>query len=523
MYNAKIIKQYLSGVKGIKEQDNLLLFEVTKENLAEVCVKLYKEYGLPLKTVAAIDDRRKDKTFKIFYVFGVEEENKLIVPFLVIKNSSEFPSMTNQIHELLWYEREIYSFFGLMPTNYPGLQRIILHENWPNNLFPMRKDFRWDNRPKIADEEYKFKIIAGEGIYELPVGPIHAGIIEPGHFRFSVAGEEIVSLEARLGYVHKGSEKLFETLPIDEKIKLSERISGDTSFTHALAFTQSLEKLAEIEVPERANYLRVIFSELERLANHFNDIGFIMMDTSYTFGGASGSRLREVVMRINELLTGSRFLRGVNIIGGVTVDLTDAIKVDLKKQLSALKKDYQEVMEVALDSTSMINRLIGSGILNKQIALDHGVVGIPARGLGIKKDTRKNNPYATYNKLKFNVITEDSGDVYARFMVRVNEVYESISLIEQSLELLSSGKTISSSKAVKLKKNALAVGITEGWRGEIVYFVMTDDKGEITRVSARDPSFLNWAAISYAVEGNVVPDFPLINKSFNLSYSGNDK
>lgn len=521
MTDTQIINKYLSFNPSFKTEGNLILVEVDSSNIVDVCNTLYKTYTLPLQSVFATD--QQDHIFNIFYVFGVPHTTYFLVPFIKLEDTTNFPSMASNIHELAWYEREISTFFGLTPVGYPAkLQRLILHDNWPLNIYPLRKSFKWNSRPPMSKANlYEFGVIKGEGIYEIPVGPIHAGIIEPGHFRFSVAGEEIVALEPQLGYVHKGIEKLFETLPLDQKVKLSERVSGDSSFNHSLSFCQALEKLASIQAPKRAKYLRVIYGELERLANHFNDIGFIMNDTAFTFGGSQGTRLKEIIMQINEKLTGSRFLRGVNIPGGVNIDISKEQQKDLLSELENINKDFTEVIEASRNSTSMMNRLKGSGILDKQVGVDHGVVGIPAKALGIIKDARIEYPYEAYPDLKFKIALQDSGDVYARFEVRIEEVYSSLSIIKQAIEKMPAGPITTSFK--QLKKNSMAVGITEGWRGDIVYVVTTDKDANISRVAVRDPSYLNWPAVPYAVVGNPIPEFPLINKSFNLSYSGSDK
>lgn len=518
----QIIAKYIPDQSDIRTKNNTVLFEVRSEDIKDICNKFYNDFNLPLKTTFASDEREEDKSFRIYYVFGIPKENFFLVPFIKLEKTTEFPSQTSKIHELAWYEKEIYTFFGLTPVGYPKLSRITLHDNWPKGVYPLRKDFKWNSRPAISKkQEYKFEVIEGEGIYEIPVGPIHAGIIEPGHFRFSVAGEEIVALEPQLGYVHKGIEKLFEVLEMDQKVKLSERVSGDSSFNHSLAFCQAIESLTETQVPERAKYLRVIFAELERLANHFNDFAFIMMDTAFTFGGSQGTRLREIIMRINEKLTGNRYLRGVNIPGGVTVDISKSNQQELKEALENIMGDFTEVLEICLDSTSMINRLKGSGILDKQVAVDHGVIGIAAKALGIAMDARVDYPYAAYPELGVKIALQETGDVYARFRVRVEEIYTSLNIIKKALEKMPSGSIKNQIKS--LPKKGYAVGITEGWRGDIVYAVITDQNGQISRVSLRDPSYLNWPAVPYAVVGNPVPEFPLINKSFNLSYSGTDK
>ena len=517
-----IIKKYIADKFAAKKEGNVIVFDVPIDQITEICKEYYFEHKLQLKTITATDERNDDAGFKIFYVFGVPNENIFLAPCIVLKNLEEFPSITKDIHEASGYERKIKTFFGLNPVGHPHLRQILLHENWPDAVYPLRKDFDWKTRPADAVGSYEFEKVEGEGIYEIPVGPVHAGIIEPGHFRFSVAGEGIMLLEPMLGYTHKGIEKLFEVLPMEGKVKLSERVSGDTSFTHSLAFCQAIENLSDIEVPIRARYLRVIFSELERLANHFNDIGFIMLDTGFNFGGSNGARLREVIMQWNERLTGSRFLRGVNSIGGIKRDIDNETSTELLCALKKLHQDFKEVIGIAESSGSLHNRLAGTGKLDPQIAIDHGVIGVTGRAVGVAHDARFEYPYAAYDMLKFDIALENEGDVLARWSVRIKEVHSSMAILEQALQNMPLDKELIADKKLVLRSNSCGVGITEGWRGDIVYFVVTDRAGQVARVDIRDPSFINWTVLGHTGKGNVVPDFPLINKSFNLSYSGND-
>ncbi|MBW6440635.1 NADH-quinone oxidoreductase subunit C [Patescibacteria group bacterium] len=521
MNKQELIEKYIPTQSSVEEKNNLLLFEVSVSEIETVCQKLYFADKMTLMTMTAIDERKENNSFKIFYVFGLPGEKFFLVPYLKLQNTEEFPSLVKVIHETSWYEREIMTMFGLQIVGHYYPEKVLLHENWPANVFPLRKDFPWNKKIEMAHEKsHRFKRVGGEGIYEVPVGPVHAGIIEPGHFRFSMLGEEIINLEPLLGYTHKGSEKLFEVLPLEKKIALSERISGDSSFGHSLAFCQSLELIGDISAPLRAKYLRVIFAELERIANHFNDIGFIMLDAGFSFGGSNGARLREMIMQINQRLTDSRFLRGVNTIGGVKKEISDLMEITSK--LKEIEKDFKEFINIALDSSSLINRLKGTGSMDSQIAKDHGVCGVSAKALGILSDARINFSYAAYSKLNLSIAIEKEGDVYARFMVRVKEVSSSFSLIYQALNELPAGE-IKTSSISNFKKNSLAIGIAEGWRGSIVYFVATDNEGKISRVQARDASFLNWSVLPHVAVGSVLLDFPLINKSFNLSYSGYDR
>jgi len=530
--NDAMTAKYIPGGSAAEAHGNLIAFEVPVNDIAGLCESYYHHHQLPLELITAFDERGEGGSFRVMYVFGVPKENVFLAPY--IRVLEDFPSLTPRIHEASIHERKIRTFFGLEPRGHPNPRSLILHENWPDDVFPLRKDFDWRTRPPEAQGSFQFRQLGGEGIYEIPVGPVHAGIIEPGHFRFSVAGEEILLLEPRLGYSHKGSEKLFEVLPLSDKLRLAERVSGDSSFSHSLAFCLALESLSGTQVSARDDCLRVIFSELERLANHLGDIGAIMTDTGYNFGGAQGARLRETVMQLNDMLTGSRFLRGVSRVGGTGASLTPEKTRVAAVAIAALKKDFEEVMAVAANSNTLMNRLKNAGMLPLAIAKDHGVRGVPAKAAGLAADARIDYPYAAYPQMPVVAATETSGDVYARFMVRVKEVQGSIELLEQALEMAArddggpyeasaeSAAEASAGQQATFRKNSFALGVVEGWRGPIVYLAATDSRGEISRVAVRDPSFLNWTALGYAGQENMVPDFPLINKSFNLSYSGND-
>ncbi len=516
------IKKYIPEGVQPTIHGNLVMFEVAVSEFSSVCEDIVKVHNLPLKTMMATDEREFCGAFKIFTLFGIPGKNVFIAPYILVKEGEEFPSLTGVMPQVHLYEREIKEFFGIEPVGHPHPSRWLLHANWPEGVYPLRKDFEWNRRPEDTGFQNAVGIVEGEGVFEIPVGPVHAGIIEPGHFRFSMAGEEIVGFEPRLGFVHKGIEKLFETLPLDKKIVLSEHVSGDTSFTHSLAFCQALETLAGVTVPERAKYFRVVYSELERLANHIGDIGLILLGTAFNFGSAYGARLREMILQIHERLSGGRFLRGVNCIGGVTKDVDPQTVQWLGEQLYGLEKEFEYLMEIVDKNLTIFNRLSKTGTLPQQTAKDLGAVGIVARGSGIAMDARKDFPYAAYDAFDVVVPTEESGDVYARFRVRVREVSVSFGVAQSALSRLPSGP-IRIEEDVILAPDSYAISIVEGWRGDIVYVVATDSAGEISRVHVRDASFLNWPLFVQFAPGNVILDFPLMNKSCNLSYSGNDK
>jgi hydrogenase-4 component G len=366
---------------------------------------------------------------------------------------------------------------------------------------------------------YHFMEVEGEGITEIPVGPVHAGIIEPGHFRFSAVGETIFFLEPRLFYTHKGTEKHFETLGFFEGVGLAERVSGTSSFSHSAAYCMAVERMAGFTLTERAGAVRTLLLELERLYNHIGDIGNMCAGSGLAVGYAKGAVIKERLMQLNERLTGSRYLRGINTIGGVTKDVF-LHKDDILNVVDGVTGEYKSLMRLLLGTVSHMERMETTGRLSKEIAVRLGVTGVTARASGINDDMRKAHPHLLYDRLHFEPHTTSKGDVFARMMVRAEEAECSISMINALLEGSYSGALVADGK--DLPPLSFALGYTETPRGSVFYWVKSDRKGNTLRVKLRSPSYCNWPAVPFTVPGNIVPDFPIINKSFNLSYSGCD-
>ena len=483
---------------------------------------LMAEHQARLVTVFAEDRVKAEGVFYNYYVFDRPgDADWVILKAPIPSDRPAFPSLAAELPAVNWQEREIQDWFGLEAEGHPNPRRVALHDNWPD-VHPMRKDFPLDTvLPPFEGERHVYRPTLGEGVFQIPVGPVHAGIIEPGHFNFAVAGEPILYLQVRLFYTHKGTEKLFENLPIHRAVFLAESISGDSAFSHGTAFCAAIERAAEIEVPARAQFMRTILLELERIANHVADIGAIANDVGFVIANAHAGRVRELVLGLNETLAGSRMLRGMVAIGGVRRDWQRAQVEAIASALEKAEREFLDLVAIIQSSDSTRDRLEHTGILRPDKARTLGVVGVAGRASGVDLDLRRDHPYEAYRHLAFRVPVYHAGDVQHRMRVRIEEVGESIGLVRAAVAQLPDGEH--RAPAQPIPPGRCALGAVEGWRGEIVHWVRTGDGNRLERCKIKDPSINNWPAIVEAVEGNIVADFPVINKSFNLSYSGTDR
>lgn len=511
------------------------------------------ESGNSKLTIDLVNKRRHG--FSIRHIFSSETEDIFFIVTSLLSNVDKptYPSIVSHIPSAALYEREISDMFGVVAKGNSDNRKLVMHEQWPENHFPLRKDFDIKTKNKGSlNYPYKFLKVEGPGICEIPVGPVHAGIIEPGHFRFSIYGENILNLETRLYYTHKGIEKLAETMTLDEALLLSERISGDESVANSMAYCQAIERMASIQIPRKAIQIRTICAELERIWNHLGTLAGICTDVGFGYGSSRINILKEKVMRINEKLSGSRLLFGVNRIGGVKIDIKPATLILIFKELSDILKDFDSLAKLLHNTSSFIDRLKGTGSISSHDVLALGANGVIARCTGVDIDTRKNHPYAYYHylnleniqgivdKIAYEVeLNKRKGDVLTRFEVRVVETRHSIDIIKNIATDISDKNTEyescythqtheDDSLAIDDLKNNLqpydsALGYSESHRGQTIHWVMLGkDINRIFRFKIRTASFCNWPLIELAVQNNIVPDFPLINKSFDLSYSGND-
>jgi Ni,Fe-hydrogenase III large subunit/Ni,Fe-hydrogenase III component G len=516
------IQMAFPGLAAAYSVGGLLHYRVEKSRIPELTQFLHEKARGRLALLFAVDCRPLAEKYEIQYLFAFGSNHPwVLLTIELVGQDRLFTSITPSVHAAQWYEREIRDLYGLIPQGHPDLRRLVRHEHWPKGTHPLQKAFPWNKTIGRQQADYRFRHIEGEGVFEVPVGPIHAGIIEPGHFRFSVAGEPIMQLEVRHFWKHRGIEKLFEQQTLSTAIALAERVSGDTTIGHSLAYCQAAETLLHVEVPRRARYLRSLLLELERLHNHLGDVGAICNDTAYALAHAHCSRMKELLLQLNDRLTGSRFLRGALAIGGVTKDVSAIELSEIVAVLDGIEKDFAELESIIFANASLTDRLETTGVLTERTGWDHGVVGVVGRASGIDQDVRRDRPFAAYDEVPVKISLYRYGDVRARLRVRMDEIHESIRLIREIRANISQGP-VAAAAAHRPQPGQWALSAVEGWRGEILYFVMTGEQGSIHRCKVRDPSFVNWPAIQWAVVGNILPDFPLINKSFNLSYAGND-
>ncbi|MDO8292586.1 MAG: NADH-quinone oxidoreductase subunit C [Gallionella sp.] len=414
-------------------------------------------------------------------------------------------------------QRAAYDLLGIYAHEGHDHRKWVRHGAWHG--FPLRKDF--DAAQNRADEPdaYAFVQVEGQGVHEIPVGPIHAGTIEPGHFRFSVVGEKVLRLEERLGYTHKGIEKRFESLTVQQGAKLAGRVSGDSTVAYAWAYAMAAESIAAVTPPDRALWLRALFLERERIANHLGDLGDLGNDVALSFGFAQFWILKEQVLRNNAALFGHRYLMDKIIPGGVAADLAESGK--LREEGAMLEREVRVLRGIYEEHAGMQDRFIAAGRVEPKLAAQLGLCGLAGRASAQAWDARVQFACAPYDRLDVQMATYRNGDVAARVIVRFDELFESLRLQSEILGHLAHGGEMVI-PLEKLSGNGFGVGMVEGWRGEVLVAIHTDAQGNLARVHPHDPSWQNWPAVEHAIMGNIVPDFPLINKSFNLSYSGQD-
>ena len=488
--------------------------EFSAEELAgivEYCVGLGLRVSAYFGAPAGASSReRKGGAVELYALLADDERNALFAGRARVAKGS-FPSIAGACPQVQLFEREIAEQFGLVPEGHPWLK-------------PVRYT-RGPSAPAVGD----FYRVEGESVHEVAVGPVHAGVIEPGHFRFQCHGERVFHLEIALGYQHRGVEEALLGGPDARSIRYAETVSGDATIAHASSYCQLLEALGRLRSPARAEAIRAVALELERLACHVGDLGALAGDVGFLPTASYCGRIRGDFLNMTALLCGNRFGRGMVVPGGVGWELDEERSAELARRLAAAERDVSVALGLLFDTQSVLARFGDTGKLEREVAIELGAVGPAARASGLSRDVRFDQSSGLYRLAQIPVSTYDSGDVLGRAFVRKLEIDRSLAFIREQLECLPAGplhaerpKPERGAAPGALAPEAFAVALNEGWRGEVCHVAITDGKGEFARYKIVDPSFHNWPVLAYALRDQEISDFPICNKSFNLSYCGHD-
>ncbi|ATB70246.1 NADH-quinone oxidoreductase subunit C [Sulfurospirillum diekertiae] len=510
---------------------------VELNDLPEAVRFLYYDMGGYLSTMIANDERSINKHYALYYALSMEggkmfegdeiaqdEKCFVTVKVLISPDNLTYPSVTPFVPACVWYEREAYDMFGLVAEGLPDKRRLVLSDDWPDDLFPLRKDamdyrYRPDMKEHYNEPEYEFLRPEGTGIIDVPLGPLHVTADEPGHFRLFCDGDTIVDADYRLFYQHRGMEKLAENrMNYDQMGYLAERVCGICGYAHAIACIEAAEKAINLEIPARAQAIRIICSEIERLHSHLLNIGLACEVTGNYTAFMHIFRIREYSMKLAELVTGGRKTYGNVVMGGLRRDMTG---IEIKESLRILQiidTQVDEVWDAVMEDKRQIKRWQGVGVLDKQVARDFSAVGPNIRGSGIKRDTRYDHPYDFFKQIEFDVAVVEGGDVFAREMVRYMELKSSVSIIRQCFELMPQTAIIVDPK-FHVKPEDFALAYVEAPRGENVHWIMQGSAQKVFRWRCRAATYNNWPSLRFQFRGNTIADAALIVCSLDPCYS----
>jgi len=442
----------------------------------------------------------------------------LVLEYVLPSVASSYPDLSGIFPTASRLQRAVHDLSGIR-ANGGDHRPWLRHDRWPGDWYPLRRD----SIPAVAPaegERYPFVQVEGDGVHEIAVGPVHAGTIEPGHFRFSVVGEKVLRLEERLGYVHKGIEKRMEGMTLGEGIRVASRVSGDSTVAFAWAYAMAVESLTATAVPPRALALRALLLERERLANHLGDLGALGNDAGLALGLSQFLRLKEDLLRVNAQVWSVRYPMDALVPGGVRADLTPIGAQQLWDSMGRIESELRVLRELYDNHAGLQDRFMGAGTITPDLAKRLGMVGMAARASGQAQDWRASKRMPPYDEFEVSPVVRDQGDVAARVAVRFDEASDSLRICRHLLTTIPAGPIAAPLGAVP--SDRLAVGGVEGWRGPVFVGLRASREGTVLRCHPHDPSWHNWPALEHAIIDNIVPDFPLINKSFNLSYSGHD-
>ena len=477
-----------------------------------------KESGGRLVALWGSDERDRGTGFGLHVAFALAE-GLALVSLALDESRPEYPDLAPLFPAANRLQRAAFDLLGIVARG-ADHRPWLRHANWPADFHPLRRDCDASRQFPPQNEDYPFVRVEGEGVHEIAVGPIHAGVIEPGHFRFSVVGEKVLRLEERLGWTHKGVEKRFEQFRLADGHRLAGRICGDSTVAYAWAYCLAAESLSGCQVPQRALWLRALLLERERVANHLGDLGALGNDAALSFGLSQFMRLKEDWLRLSAELFGHRLTMDAIVPGGVAVELADPGGQRIREQCDAIERETHILKNIYDEHAGLQDRFLTTGRLDPALASEYSVSGVAGRASSQSWDLRTQNPIAPYDELDTQIASHRSGDVAARVLVRFDEVFESLRLIRRIIDRLPRGELIA--PLPQAHEGSLGVGWIEGWRGDVLVALSAGAEGGIRRCHAHDPSWHVWPALEHAIMGNIVPDFPLINKSFNLAYSGVD-
>ncbi|MGQ9532282.1 MAG: hydrogenase large subunit [Desulfotomaculales bacterium] len=499
-----------------------LYVRVSAQALAVACGQLAARLEARLASVVALEDPQGAGHWLVYTFRPAREPGWVSLVASLPPGETGYHAVTPVVPAAAWYERENRDLFGLVPHGHPDAWPLVRHEHWPPQTHPLRRDHPREAVLTGRDGEFPVFRVAGEGVQQYPLGPVRGDVMEAGHFLINTAGEEILHCVPRLFYKHRGLEKLAEGRSPGDLVLVAERLSGTSTFAHSLACCQALERLAGVEAPPRARYWRVIFAELERMYNHAGDIAFMAAASGLVTGQAQMAIVKEKILRLNALLSGSRYLRNLNVPGGLRREPAPGAAAELRRMLPDLEHEFGGVARLLMDTPSFVDRLETTGTVPADLARAAGTVGPVARASGLPLDARRDTPYAAYGELTVDVATEAEGDGLARFRVRVAEFARAAALVRRALEELPPGDV--GRPVTSFPPYRAALGWAEAPRGEAVHWVMTDADGKVYRYKVRAPGFCNWPVFGpAAANGNILQDFPPLESSFSLSVADCDR
>ncbi len=509
-------------IKAVRPLRDEIVVSLSPEALLQAVRTLRQEFAATFVDLFGVDLHPSQNIFQLHLIFALDHEQSWV--HLLVDLDAEMPAFPSLMHDLPatdWYEREVWEELGVQPEGHPLLRHLRLSPDWPQGLYPHRSSFDWQQNVQTAESHYFQLERAPEGVVDYPLGPVRSGVVESGHYTLRTVGEELVDMHLQLFYKHRGIEKRAEGLPLSLLPLVAERISGTSAFAHSLALCQAVESLAEVEVPQRALYLRTLLAELERLYNHIGYQADLCQATGLVVAQAQFDIWKERILRLNATISGHRYLFGMNVPGGLSRDLSEASLETVRGLTATLRPNLEELGKLLFDSSSHRDRLEGTGILPPQDALAYCAVGPIGRASGVDRDLRRDHPYAAYAAVDFEVPVLQTGDALARARLRMAEAMQSLRIIDQVLDRLAAGSICS--PAEQLPARQCALGWVESPRGESIHWLLIGEDDRLRRYRVRPASFANWQAFPLAVPGqNILTDFPVIEQSFGLSFAGAD-